>query len=133
MRARVWGFLLPALSTIMAGCDSGRMICGDCSGSVVVVDVPPDRRSDVVGVNASGACSLLGGFTCGPGDASTACAIWSIDLESAGPCSIHVRFQSTPDVVFTTSVSYVASQCCPGLRASPAGPFEVPSLSDGGN
>ena len=45
-----------------------------------------------------------------------------------------MQFNGVPDVVFTTSVSRSGTDdCCPNfLSASPAGPFEVPSLSDGG-
>jgi hypothetical protein len=133
MSIRTSSLLLLALSSITAGCGSAKTTCNVlCIMSVVLVDVPPDRRADVVGVSSSGACNPPGGATCVTGDAAAACATWSIQLTSAGSCSIHVRFQSAPDAVFTTSVSHFADQCCSGFSSSPSGTLEVPSLSDGG-
>jgi hypothetical protein len=102
----------------------------ECGDSSVVVDLPPDRASQVVEVQLSGpACQGVSASCTQP--VASGCAQYAFRGVGDGACDVDVLFASAPPA-FHAQLSFAAVSCCPGYWAQPpsAAHIDVPDLAD---
>jgi hypothetical protein len=118
--------VVPALSACGGGSGSAECACGDDG---VTIDLPPDRASQVAGVQLAGtACQGVTPSCSEP--ISSGCAQYTFYAVAAGTCDVDVLFASGPSD-FHAEVSFARVACCPGYWPQPpaAAHLEVPDLA----
>lgn len=103
--------------------DGPQCTCGDDG---VTIDLPPDRASQVAGVQLGGVACQGVVPSCNQPVAS-GCAQYAFHAVAAGRCDVDVLFASGPSD-FHAEVSFARVSCCPGYWPQPpeAAHLEVP-------